>query len=238
MSGPERSKYPASAPARRVAAPPSRFNKPLSAASNTSQDEHSFDRRARAKSPLLETIASVGQSLARAVSPTSYYLSEPRSEPFLPFRMDEPQPQPPTRQTTKASTVLSNDSYDYEAEERLMQGELLPEPTASTSSKPKKKSSTMSASARLSLDNKAYRPSSDEDEDDENFDEGTSRRRKKAKKKDESKSLTTLPTIGYDKKRKKRKSAAQADEEGSDDVRNKSPSFPFVVNPLYTSRLQ
>lgn len=210
MSGSEKHRYTAPAPTRRIAAPPSRFNKPLSSASNTSQD----DRKARAKSPLLETIANVSQSLARAVSPTSYYLSEPRSEPFLPFRMDEPQPKPPSRQGTKASTIPSNDSYDYEAEEQMMQGEM---PSVSTSSsnntKSKKKSSTMSSSARLSLDNKAYRPSSDEDDDDD-FNDSTSRRRRKSKKKDDAnRSLTTLPTIGYDKKKRKRKSAAQVEEE-------------------------
>ncbi|GJJ08262.1 hypothetical protein Clacol_002472 [Clathrus columnatus] len=220
----EKSKYPLPGQARRIAAPPSRFRKPISAASNTSQDENT-DRRVRAKSPLLETIASVGQSLARAVSPTSYYLSEPRTEPFLPFRVDEPKSNPPTRQTTKASTDLSGDSYDYEAEEQMMRGEMPSVSATSATSKAKKKSSALSNSARLSLDNKAYRPSSDEDEDDEDFDDSTARRRKKSKKKDEGKGLTTLPTIGYDKKKRKRKSAAQVEEEEEEETDDASQSI-------------
>ncbi|KAF8525803.1 hypothetical protein BU17DRAFT_40899 [Hysterangium stoloniferum] len=206
---------------RRIAAPPSKSRKPNSNAltGSIARDE-SFDHRSRAKSPLLDTIGSAAQTIARALSPpTSYFLreSEPQAEAhYQPLRMEEPPPKSISQQDTKASTVPSNDSYDYEAEERLIRGaDVSTSSAGSRANHQKKKSSGASTSARLSLDNKAYRPPSDEEEDDDDFKDDSGHRRRKGKKKDEGKSVTALPTIGYDKKRKKKKRGAQNEDDES-----------------------
>ncbi|KAF8591078.1 hypothetical protein K439DRAFT_1656900 [Ramaria rubella] len=208
---------------RRIAAPPSKSRKP-----NSSNATHLvppsvdvLDRTSRAKSPILETMASAGQALARAISPTTYRLreSDPGAETqFQPLRMDDPPARPLSRQSTKTSTVPSNESYDYEAEENAMRGEGSTSGPSNLSGHQKRKSTTISAAARLSMDNKAYQPPSDEEEE-EDFEEDGVRRKRKGKRKDEGKSLTTLPTIGYDKKKKRksisRKAGAAMDEEDS-----------------------
>jgi len=207
---------------RRIAAPPSKVRKPNSAASNRSvQEDSSIDRSARAKSPMLEALDGVRNYLSRALSPpastttTSYFLQEPGSG-YQPLHVPEPT-KPPSRQGTKASTVPSNDSYDYEAEERMVRDNENPSATSKASQHKKKKSiSHSAAAARLSLDNKAYRPSSDEDSDYVS-DENSGRKRKKKKKDAAAKGLVSLPTIGYDKRRKKRRSGAHGEDEDEDE---------------------
>jgi hypothetical protein len=204
---------------RRIAAPPSKSRKPNSqTTSRLEPPDEVVNTNGRATSPLLETVTS---ALARAMSPTRYFLREndPEEEAsFQPLRMDDPPTKSLSRQDTKASTVPSNESYDYEAEENYMRGEgSILGGGRRLAGYQKRKSTTMSASARLSMDNKAYKPPSD-DEEEEDFDEDGIRRKRKGKKKDEGRALTTLPTIGYDKKKKKKsiskKSEVLVEEDG------------------------
>ncbi|KIJ52553.1 hypothetical protein M422DRAFT_43394 [Sphaerobolus stellatus SS14] len=140
------------------------------------------------------------------------------------MRFEETAAKPPSRQGSKASTVVNNESYDYEAEERFIRGEGSISSAANRSAQQKKKNQT-STSARLSVDNKAYKPSSSEEEqsEDEWSDDNSGRRRKKGKKKDEGRSLV-LPTIGYDKRRKKRKGERGPEEEESISFEEQAPS--------------
>lgn len=198
---------------RRIAAPPSKSRKPNSHnRSRLEPPDEVVNTNGRATSPLLETVTN---ALARAISPTRYFLREndPGEEtPFQPLRMDDLPAKSLSRQDTKASTVPSNESYDYEAEENFMRGE---GSASGEGHRPaghqKRKSTVMSASARLSMDNKAYKPPSDDEEEEEDFEEDGTRRKRKGKKKDEGRALTTLPTIGYDKKKKK-KSISKKDD--------------------------
>ncbi|KAF8529836.1 hypothetical protein JB92DRAFT_3139415 [Gautieria morchelliformis] len=207
---------------RRIAPPPPKSRKPNSQTSSRLEPpDEIVNRNGRAKSPIFETMASASQAIARAVSPTRYFLRENdqgEEAPFQPLRMEDlSSAKPLSRQGTKASTQPSNDSYDYEAEESYMRGE---GSTSGGGSRPaghqKRKSAAMSTSARLSMDNKAYKPPSD-DEEEEDFEVDGVRRKRKGKKKEEGKALTTLPTIGYDKKKKKKsinkRSGVPVDEE-------------------------
>lgn len=192
---------------RRIAAPPPKSRKPTSKASTRLKPpDEVAEKNGRAKSPVLDAMASMGQAITRAISPTRYFLRENdtgEAEVYQPLRMDDPPAKPPSRQNTKASTVPSNQSYDYEAEENYMRGEGSASDAGRRGGHQKKKSATMTAAGRLSLDNKAYHPPSDDD-DEEDFEENGVRRKRKGKKKDEGKGLTSLPTIGYDKKKKRR----------------------------------
>lgn len=228
---------------RRIAPPPSKSRKPNShTSSRLEPPDEATSRNGRAKSPILETMASASQAIARAVSPTRYFLRENdqgEELPFQPLRMDDSSTKPFSRQGTKVSTVPSNESYDYEAEENYMRGE---GSVSGGGNHPaghqRKKSTSTSASARLSMDNKAYKPPSDDDEEEEYFEHDGIRRKRKGKKKDEGKALTTLPTIGYDKKKKKKsigkRSGAAVDEEddasGGEQVHL---NIFFVCIPVY-----
>ncbi|KAF7316788.1 p-loop containing nucleoside triphosphate hydrolase protein [Mycena chlorophos] len=105
--------------------------------------------------------------------------------------------------------VSVNHSYEYTAEERDIQNQ-------------SKRAAAAHKRGRISIDNKAYRPSnSDLEDEDEDFtdDDGKKKRRKKKKKESGGGPLTSLPVAGYDKRKKKaKKSKGNADEmdEGSD----------------------
>ncbi|KAJ7067020.1 hypothetical protein C8F01DRAFT_1247427 [Mycena amicta] len=105
--------------------------------------------------------------------------------------------------------VAVNGSYEYTAEERDIQSQ-------------SRRTAPAHKRNRISVDNKAYRPSnSDLENSDEDFtdDDGKKKRRKKKKKDSVGGPLTSLPVAGYDKRKKKaRKSKGNADEmeEGSD----------------------
>ncbi|KAJ7227272.1 hypothetical protein GGX14DRAFT_629155 [Mycena pura] len=113
-----------------------------------------------------------------------------------------------------------NGSYDYAAEERDIQNN-------------SKRANAAHKRNRMSMDNKAYKPStSDLEESDEDFidDEGKNRRRKKKKRDSVGGPLTTLPVAGYDKRKKRAKkgSKGNADEadDGSDSDSHATDMFP------------
>ncbi|PIL35710.1 hypothetical protein GSI_02440 [Ganoderma sinense ZZ0214-1] len=103
-------------------------------------------------------------------------------------------------------SVRDQSSYDYSAEEREYQ----------QSQKPaSRKTVAAHRKGRMSLDNKAYRPSmSDLEESDEDFEEdGKRTKRKKKKGGPGGGPLTTLPVAGYDKRKKRRKVAKRMELE-------------------------
>ncbi|OSD06405.1 hypothetical protein PYCCODRAFT_1431414 [Trametes coccinea BRFM310] len=104
-------------------------------------------------------------------------------------------------------------SYDYSAEEREYQ--------AASQKPPSRKTVAAHRKNRISMDNKAYRPSmSDLEESDEEFEEdGKRTRRKKTKKTGPvGGPLTSLPVTSYDKRRRRkrggRENGAGEEDEG------------------------
>ncbi|KAI0264452.1 hypothetical protein BC834DRAFT_956783 [Gloeopeniophorella convolvens] len=155
-------------------------------------------RGERAKTPLDSVI-----DLAKR---TAFYLRQRSTEPDL-GQADQSQ-----------SGHRNGDSYDYEEEERNYQS------LSAASTARKTHNSALHKRGRISVDNKAYRPSESE-ESDEDFIDDDKKRRKKIKKGMVG-HLTTLPVVGQDKRRRRRRStkgdgeAAEGEEEeesGSDD---------------------
>ncbi|KAI9057223.1 hypothetical protein FKP32DRAFT_1661192 [Trametes sanguinea] len=103
-------------------------------------------------------------------------------------------------------------SYDYSAEEREYQ--------AASQKPPSRKTVAAHRKNRISMDNKAYRPSmSDLEESDEEFEEdGKRTRRKKTKKTGPvGGPLTSLPVTSYDKRRRRKRGGRENGAGGEDD---------------------
>lgn len=216
---------------RRLGAPPSRLNssrapKPLSKTTslrhvpssegegedhhdqhlshNTSNTSASSNSNGRAKSPFFEAV--------KRYAPTTFFMRAHESD-------DEAQS---GAGAVNASTSVS---YDYSAEEREYQAQQQQQQLSTASAKSTGTKKTNSGPVyrrnRISVDNKAYRPTvSDLEESDEDFEEGERRRRRKAKKSAPGGPLTTLPVAGYDKRRKKRRSGTKGngvEEEGEEE---------------------
>lgn len=100
-------------------------------------------------------------------------------------------------------------SYDYEEEEQQFQEQRPSQPLAKQRSANKR--------GRISVDNKAYRPSaSDLELSEDDFEDGRKVRKKKRGKKDAvGGPLTSLPVAGYDKRRRRKKNT-KAGENGAD----------------------
>ena len=122
-------------------------------------------------------------------------------------------------------------SYDYSAEEREFQASQQP---------PSRRTAPVHRKNRISVDNKAYRPSmSDLEESDEDFEEdGKRTRRKKKKGGPAGGPLTTLPVAGYDRRKKKKKGAKEngaaegEEEESSEEESRASEQVRSLVVPL------
>ncbi|KIJ66887.1 hypothetical protein HYDPIDRAFT_38336 [Hydnomerulius pinastri MD-312] len=204
---------------RRLAAPPSRLTqrtnrKPLSKqasglthVSDSEGEEQSqsqsVDNSARGKSPFEHVMDISKRALGSA---TSFYMRQRSTEPA---------------DVSAATSNGRDSSYDYASEDREyqeMQRQHAQEPDQLAS----KKSTASHRRNRMSVDNKAYRPSmSDLDESDDEVSDDGKRRRKKMKKKDLGGGpLTSLPVAGYDKRRKKKtgtKGAAAGEGEEDQD---------------------
>lgn len=103
-------------------------------------------------------------------------------------------------------------SYDYEEEEQAFQQRSPPQ------TQPLAKQRSANKRGRMSVDNKAYRPSaSDLELSDEVSDDGKKARKKKKGKRDAvGGPLTSLPVAGYDKRRRRKKNA-RGGENGADE---------------------
>ena len=141
----------------------------------------------RGKSPF-NHLADYAQ---RAVSQATFLMRQ---------RSQEPEDvRPPSRQATDATLVPQNNSnsYDYaEEEEEFREIEKSAKKTASAAHRKN----------RISLDNKAYRPtvSDEEEESEEESDDDRRGRRRKKKRESGGGPLTNMPSIQYDKRRKRK----------------------------------
>ena len=169
--------------------------------------EASQGRQERAKTPL--------ESVVDLAKRTAFYLRQRSTEPDL------------GPSETSQNGHHPNESYDYEAEEREFQSAAKGRKTANAA---------LSKRGRISLDNKAYRPSQSdlEDSDDDALDDGKRRRRKS--KKSMIGPLTTLPVVGQEKRRRRRRGTKGdgGDEEGEDkeeDSGSDSRASPQVCQP-------
>ena len=172
--------------------------------------EASQGRQERAKTPL--------ESVVDLAKRTAFYLRQRSTEPEL------------GPSETSQNGHHNNESYDYEAEEREFQSH------SATAKGRKANNAALSKRGRISVDNKAYRPSQSdlEDSDDNVSDDGKRRRRKS--RKGMIGPLTTLPVVGQEKRRRRRRStkADGGDEEGEEkeDSGSDSRVSPQVCQPI------
>ncbi|KAF8627047.1 hypothetical protein AX17_006387 [Amanita inopinata Kibby_2008] len=173
------------------------------------EGENDADISGRAKSPFNQVI----DVAKRALAPATFYLRQRSQEPEGPGAADR------SNVSATSNTNGKNSSYDYSAEEREFQAN---RPSAKANSS----ITHTHRKNRMSVDNKAYKPSISDEEGSEEYtdDDGKSRRRRKKKKKNETVGgpLTTLPVMAADK-RKRRKSrgskggtGVDVDDEGSE----------------------
>lgn len=226
---------------RRLAPPPSRLTqrtnkKPLSKqasglthVSDSEGEDHlqsqslSIEHSMRAKSPLESVLDISKRALGSA---TSFYLRQRSTEPA----------------DNSAATVNGRESsYDYAPEEREYQE--LQRQLAERSQEHGQDQEQQFAGKkthrrnRMSVDNKAYRPTeSDLEESNDDISDDGRKRRKKTKKKDLGPGpLTSLPVAGYDKRRRRRKGTKLSatgevvDDEGSSESEERSSAQVAVA---------
>ena len=172
--------------------------------------EASQGRQERAKTPL--------ESVVDLAKRTAFYLRQRSTEPEL------------GPSETSQNGHHNNESYDYEAEEREFQSH------SATTKGRKANNAALAKRGRISVDNKAYRPSqSDLEDSDDNISDDGKRRRRKSKKSMIG-PLTTLPVVGQEKRRRRRRStkADGGDEEGEEkeDSGSDSRVSPQVCQPI------
>ncbi|KAI0250226.1 hypothetical protein BJV78DRAFT_1376715 [Lactifluus subvellereus] len=158
-------------------------------------------RQERAKTPL--------ESVLDLAKRTAFYLRQRSTEPDV--------GQPPEQ--SQNGHRRNDESYDYAAEDREFQNQ-----TAAAAAKGRKANNAAAAhkrsAGRISLDNKAYRPTqSDLEQSDEDDVSDDGKRRRRKGKKNMIGPLTTLPVVGQERKRRRRKStkADGGDQEGEED---------------------
>ncbi|KAH9902874.1 hypothetical protein C8Q73DRAFT_750284 [Cubamyces lactineus] len=188
---------------RRLAPPPSRSQaaarvaRPVSKSASIhhvpdSEGEEEPQQNGRGKTPLAQGI--------EVIKRMTFFLRE---------RSQEPEGDSMLHVNDSARDVSS---YDYSAEEREYQ--------ATSQLPPSRKTVAAHRKNRMSMDNKAYRPTmSDLEESDEDFiEDGKRTRRKKAKKTGPGGGpLTSLPVTSYDKRRKKRRGGRENGAPGEED---------------------
>jgi SUN domain-containing protein 1/2 len=190
---------------RRLAPPPSRrvTKQPsaLTHVSDSEAEEQHSQSIARGKSPFEHALDMSQRAINTA---TSFYLRQRSAEP-----------------ADAATTNGKESSLDYEELDR--------EYTAlqrqrSQEDEPRRVSANRRN--RMSLDNKAYRPShSDLEESDDQLSDDGKKRRRKIKKKDLGPgTLTSLPVAGYDKRRRRKRGSrgGEADLDGAEDDQESS----------------
>ncbi|KAG9315214.1 hypothetical protein JVU11DRAFT_4344 [Chiua virens] len=202
---------------RRLAPPPNRLshrtsNKPLSkqasglthVSDSEAEEQHSqsIDNSGRGKSPFEQVFDISKRAINTA---TSFYLRQRSTEPA---------------DTSAATANGKESSLDYEELDREY-GELQQQRNQEDEQSASRRLSANNRKNRISLDNKAYRPSkSDLEESDDQVSVDGKKRRKKIKKKDLGPgTLTSLPVAGYDKRRRRKKGAksGEADPDDAED---------------------
>jgi SUN domain-containing protein 1/2 len=217
---------------RRLGAPPSKGSvppragqhngtrRPLERGETTlvvpdSEEENRPRSFVRGKSPFEAIVDTAASALGGAQS-------------FLLKRRDTNRSLNGSATTLPAASNTNDPSYDYSEEERAYQASQVGKDAAQA-----RKAQSGRKAGRMSMDNKAYKPTdSDLEESDEDYsdDDSGRRRRKKAKKKTDSTGgpLMSLPVVGYAKKKKGKKGKAGGlidDEETGSDDQEVSESF-------------
>ena len=202
---------------RRLAPPPSRLahRKPVSKqasalthVSDSEAEEHhsqTLDISARGKSPFEQVFDMSKRAIDTA---TSFYLRQRSTEPA---------------DVSAATTNGKESSLDYEELDREYQ-ELQRQRSQEDDQSASRKVSASNRRSRISLDNKAYRPSMSDESDDQVSDDGK-KRRKKLKKKDLGPgTLTSLPVAGYDKRRRRKRGSkvGEGELDGAEDDQESS----------------
>lgn len=189
------------APRSNVSRPPSRITRVPSARQISEPEvieEEAENAHGKVKGPL-EQVIDMSKKLT-SIAPTTFFLRRQSVEPEA-------------RQAAVAQDQSS--SYDYSAEEREFQQASLQDASNSM----EQRGAAGRRRNRMSEDNKAYKPNlSDFEESDEEFEEdGKKGRRKKGKKGVVAGALTSLPVLGYDKRRKGRRGTKENEQEGEGD---------------------
>ncbi|KIK99988.1 hypothetical protein PAXRUDRAFT_130938 [Paxillus rubicundulus Ve08.2h10] len=206
---------------RRMAPPPSRLtqrtnHKPLSkqasglthvSDSEGEEQSQSVDNSARGRSPFDHVVDLSKRAIGSAAS---FYLRQRSAEPA---------------DISAATTNGRDSSYDYASEEREYQETQRRRAQAQEQSAVKRTIASHRRN-RMSLDNKAYRPSmSDLEESDDQMSDDGKKRRKKKKKDLGGGPLTSLPVAGYDKRRRKKRGTKGTEAgEGEEDQDSSSGS--------------
>lgn len=169
---------------------------------NDEEQRRTRNPSARGKSPLIETALEMAKRAA-------FYM-RPRAT-----AQDELENSPPQDQSY-TNGHNHQDSYSYETEEREYAREKAE--MEAQKSNAQRKGNPLGAGphkrGRISIDNKAYKPSvSDYDDSDEDLSDDTKKRRKKKKKDLSGLSLPVMPGT----KRRKRKSRGSGEMAGSDE---------------------
>ncbi|KAG6813396.1 hypothetical protein H0H92_011373 [Tricholoma furcatifolium] len=148
-------------------------------------EEQEPARKERGKSPFMDIV----ERASRAVDTATYFARRRLTEP------GEPSQERQERET----------SYGYEEEEREFQNRASSDRRSVVANQKRN---------RLSVDNRAYKPTlSDEESDDEDNDSDGKTRKRKKKKREPAGAMNNLPVISADK-RKKRKSKSKKDTSG------------------------
>lgn len=185
-------------PRSNAARPPVRLQR-VPSARHVPDSEVEGESANQAKSPY-EQVWDMSKKLT-SIAPTTFFLRR---------QSEEPEARPPVAAQDQSS------SYDYSAEEREFQASL-----QDKSNSMEQRGSAMRKRNRMSVDNKAYKPTvSDEEDSDEEYEQdGKRTRRKKASKGAASGHLTSLPMMAYNKKRKGRRGTKEngVEEDGASD---------------------
>ncbi|KAH9949977.1 hypothetical protein B0H21DRAFT_832778 [Amylocystis lapponica] len=181
---------------------------------NGTQNSTSADN-SRGKSPFQQVL-----EMSRNIPPVAYLMRR---------RSQEPEGLPSVNHNGNGNANTSgvpdqSSSYDYSAEERDYQAASAQKPTARHAGVSAGAAAANASAAhkrnRISVDNKAYRPTmSDLELSDEEFndEDGKRTRKKKGKKAANGGPLTTLPVAGYDKKRRRKKGGKTNGAPGEDE---------------------
>ena len=169
--------------------------------------EASRGRQERAKTPL--------ESVLDLAKRTAFYLRQRSTEPEV--------GQQPSEQSQNGYQ-RNDESYDYAAEDREYREQSEAAAAATAAAKGRKANNAAAAhkrnAGRISVDNRAYRPTqSDLEQSDEDDVSDDGKRRRRKGKKNMIGPLTTLPVVGQERKRRRRKStkADGGDQEGEED---------------------
>jgi SUN domain-containing protein 1/2 len=170
----------------------------------------------RGKSPF-DHVVDVAKKL---VKPAAYYMRQLSNEPE------------DRSHSINGNTNQNRDtSYDYAAEEQEFQA----------AQQAKRASLSTHKRGRMSMDNRAYKPTASDIETDDDYSNDDKRKRRRKKKKNEPVGgpLTTLPVLSADRKKKRKSRGNKSGAFEQDDDESESddePSVELVCLIIFPSR--